>query len=95
MPVPRLYRRHPDSSVLATPRVFARVFCDDLTPQQREIVRLAGSGLTNREIAGRLFLSPRTVSSHLYRAYPKLGVSGRHQLRTVIAPAQSLTASTP
>lgn len=58
----------------------------DLTPQQQEIVRLAGSGLTNREIADRLFLSPRTVGSHLYRSYPKLGVAGRHQLRTVIAP---------
>ena len=59
----------------------------DLTPQQREIIRLAGAGLTNREIADRLFLSPRTVSSHLYRSYPKLGVSGRHQLRAVVAPA--------
>jgi DNA-binding CsgD family transcriptional regulator/tetratricopeptide (TPR) repeat protein len=66
-----------------------------LTPQQQEIVRLAGSGLTNREIADRLFLSPRTVSSHLYRSYPKLGVSGRHQLHTVVAPATSLIASTP
>ena len=66
----------------------------DLTPQQREIVRLAGSGLTTREIADRMFLSPRTVSSHLYRSYPKLGVSGRHQLGTVIATAPSLTAST-
>jgi DNA-binding CsgD family transcriptional regulator len=66
-----------------------------LTPQQQEIVRLAGSGLTNREIADRLFLSPRTVSSHLYRSYPKLGVSGRHQLHTVVAPAATLIASTP
>jgi len=66
----------------------------DLTPQQREIIRLASDGLTNREIADRLFLSPRTVSSHLYRSYPKLGVAGRHQLRTVIAPVGSLTAST-
>jgi DNA-binding CsgD family transcriptional regulator len=67
----------------------------DLTPQQREIVRLAGSGLTNREIADRLFLSPRTVSSHLYRAYPKMGVAGRHQLRAVAAPAVSLSTSSP
>ena len=49
----------------------------ELTSQQREIVTLAASGLTNREIASRLFLSPRTVGSHLYRAYPKLGISGR------------------
>ena len=57
----------------------------ELTPQQRQIVRLASDGLTNREIADRLFLSPRTVSSHLYRSYPKLGVAARHQLRDVIA----------
>jgi DNA-binding CsgD family transcriptional regulator len=57
----------------------------ELTPQQRQIVRLAGDGLTDREIGDRLFLSPRTVSSHLYRSYPKLGVASRHQLRDVIA----------
>lgn len=52
----------------------------DLTPQQREVVRLAAEGLRNREIGQRLFLSPRTVGSHLHHAYPKLGISGRHQL---------------
>jgi DNA-binding CsgD family transcriptional regulator len=61
----------------------------ELTPQQRQIVRLASDGLTDREIGDRLFLSPRTVSSHLYRSYPKLGVAGRHQLRDVIAPAST------
>jgi DNA-binding NarL/FixJ family response regulator len=49
------------------------------TPQQRQIVRLAGGGLPDREIADRLYLSPRTVSSHLYRSYPKLGVASRHR----------------
>ncbi|HEY4851033.1 MAG TPA: LuxR C-terminal-related transcriptional regulator, partial [Streptosporangiaceae bacterium] len=63
----------------------------ELTPQQRQIVRLASEGLTNREIGDRLFLSPRTVSSHLYRSYPKLGVAGRHQLRDVIARASTAT----
>ncbi|MCI3270570.1 helix-turn-helix transcriptional regulator [Streptomyces cylindrosporus] len=57
---------------------------DGLTAQQREIVILAGQGLTNGEIADRLFLSPRTVASHLYRSYPKLGIAGRHRLRDVI-----------
>jgi DNA-binding CsgD family transcriptional regulator/tetratricopeptide (TPR) repeat protein len=66
----------------------------DLTPQQRQIVRLASDGLTNREIGDRLFLSPRTVSSHLYRSFPKLGVADRHQLRDVIARA-STPASAP
>ena len=58
-----------------------------LTPQQRQIVRLASEGLTDREIGDRLFLSPRTVSSHLHRSYPKLGVASRHQLRDMIARA--------
>jgi DNA-binding CsgD family transcriptional regulator len=60
-----------------------------LTPQQRQIIRLASEGLTNREIADRLFLSPHTVSSHLYRSYPKLGVAGRSQLRDVLARAST------
>jgi DNA-binding CsgD family transcriptional regulator len=62
-----------------------------LTPQQRQTVRLASEGLTNSQIADRLFLSPRTVSSHLYRSYPKLGVVGRRQLRDVIAHASTPT----
>jgi DNA-binding CsgD family transcriptional regulator len=57
---------------------------DELTAQQREIVVLASRGLSNSEIADRLFLSPRTVESHLYRSYPKLGIAGRHQLRDLI-----------
>jgi len=59
----------------------------ELTPQQRQIVRLASDGLSDREIGDRLFLSPRTVSSHLYRSYPKLGVASRNQLRDVITRA--------
>ncbi len=45
---------------------------------------LASQGLTNGEIADRLFLSPRTVASHLYHSYPKLGIAGRHQLRDLV-----------
>jgi DNA-binding CsgD family transcriptional regulator len=63
----------------------------ELTPQQRQIIRLASDGLTNREIGDRLFLSPRTVSSHLYRSYPKLGVAGRHQLPNLIARTSTPT----
>ena len=59
----------------------------ELTPQQREIVILASQGLSNGEIADRLFLSPRTVASHLYRSYPKLGIAGRHQLRALVDQA--------
>lgn len=57
---------------------------DELTDQQREIVLLAGKGLTNREIAARMYLSPRTVASHLYRSFPKLGIRDRWQLRDLI-----------
>ncbi|MFD9391150.1 AAA family ATPase [Streptomyces sp. NPDC060000] len=56
----------------------------ELTAQQRQIVRLAARGLRNREIAEHLMLSPRTVSSHLYNVYPKLGVSSRNQLRDLL-----------
>ncbi|WP_197522898.1 helix-turn-helix transcriptional regulator [Actinokineospora pegani] len=71
------------AAVTAAPRPAADPL-GDLTPQQREIVRLAAQGLRNREIAEQLFLSPRTVGSHLHNAYPKLGISGRHQLRDVL-----------
>jgi DNA-binding CsgD family transcriptional regulator len=66
---------------------------DGLTAQQREIVILAGRGLTNAEIADRLFLSPRTVASHLYRSYPKLGIAGRHQIHDLIDHQGTLQAS--
>ncbi|MFI0445870.1 ATP-binding protein [Actinomadura sp. 6N118] len=51
-----------------------------LTPQELQIVRLAAQGLSNRDIAAQLFLSPRTVGHHLYKAYPKLGVASRGEL---------------
>lgn len=57
---------------------------DRLTPHELQIVRLAAEGLTNREIGQRLYLSHRTVSSHLHRIFPKLGVVSRGELRTVV-----------
>lgn len=57
---------------------------DSLTAQERQIVAMAASGLTNREIGQRFNLSPRTIASHLYKVYPKLGVSRRHQLRDIV-----------
>jgi DNA-binding CsgD family transcriptional regulator len=51
-----------------------------LTPQELQVVRRAAMGLSNREIAAELFLSPRTVGHHLYKAYPKLGVRRRAEL---------------
>jgi DNA-binding CsgD family transcriptional regulator len=51
-----------------------------LTAQELRIVRLAAQGLSNKDIAAQLFLSPRTVGAHLYKAYPKLGVTTRGEL---------------
>ncbi|MBD3838199.1 helix-turn-helix transcriptional regulator, partial [Brevundimonas sp.] len=50
---------------------------ENLSPRERECVRLAGQGLEDKEIAARLGISPRTVGNHLHRAYGKLGVSDR------------------
>jgi DNA-binding CsgD family transcriptional regulator len=55
-----------------------------LTDRELEVVRLAASGLTNRDIAGRLFVSVRTVNAHLNRAYAKLGVNHREHLAALL-----------
>jgi DNA-binding NarL/FixJ family response regulator len=55
-----------------------------LTPQELQIARLAGRGLPNRDIAAHLFLSPRTVAYHLYKAYPKLGIASRAELTALV-----------
>jgi DNA-binding NarL/FixJ family response regulator len=53
---------------------------DQLTPQERQIAQLAADGLTNREIGEKLYLSHRTIGSHLYRIFPKLDITSRAQL---------------
>lgn len=58
-----------------------------LTWQERRIADLAAGGLTNKEIGERTHLSPRTVSSHLYRVFPKLGITSRAALRDALGKA--------
>ncbi|MEU2927195.1 AAA family ATPase [Streptomyces sp. NPDC007251] len=55
-----------------------------LTAQERRIAELAAGGLSNREIGAKLFLSPRTVGAHLYRIFPKLGITSRAALRDAL-----------
>ncbi|MEU8614847.1 helix-turn-helix transcriptional regulator, partial [Actinoplanes sp. NPDC048791] len=66
------------------PRTDAR---DGLTPQELQIAELAAAGLSNREIGERLFLSHRTISTHLYRIFPKLGITSRTELNRALRPA--------
>jgi len=56
-----------------------------LTPTELRIARLAARGQSNRQIGQQLYLSPRTVGSHLYRIYPKLGIASRVQLHAALA----------
>ena len=70
----RRLRRSPDRHAAPTA----------LTHQEHEIASRAASGLTNKQIAQQLHLSPRTVSGHLYRVFPKLGISTRAALRDAL-----------
>ncbi|HLY50701.1 MAG TPA: AAA family ATPase [Solirubrobacteraceae bacterium] len=59
----------------------------ELTPQELQIAQLAAQGLSNKEIGERLYVSRRTVGTHLYHLFPKLGITSRNQLRDALKPA--------
>jgi DNA-binding NarL/FixJ family response regulator len=59
---------------------------DELTPQELQVAQIVAGGATNKEAAARLFLSIKTIEAHLHRAYRKLGITSREQLRTVLEP---------
>ncbi|HEV8565717.1 MAG TPA: LuxR C-terminal-related transcriptional regulator [Actinoplanes sp.] len=90
----RTFRAARDAQALAASTLLADVLarCDTLhtpallavqpalTSRERQVAELAAEGARSREIADRLFLSPRTVENHLQRVYAKLGVNGRMEL---------------
>jgi DNA-binding NarL/FixJ family response regulator len=66
---------------------------DQLTPQELQIVQMAAEGMSNREIGQKLYLSHRTVGSHLYRVFPKLGITSRSELRAAVSTGLPSTSS--
>ena len=58
---------------------------DRLSPQEIQIAIMTAQGLSNREIGEKLLLSYCTVGSHLYRTFPKLGITSRVQLTAALA----------
>ena len=62
---------------------------DQLTPQERQVAALVAEGATNREVAAALFVSPKTIETHLAHVYRKLGLRSRAQLaRRFAAPGE-------
>jgi ATP/maltotriose-dependent transcriptional regulator MalT len=62
---------------------------DQLTAQELQIAQLAAQGLSNREIGQKLYVSHRTIGTHLYRMFPKLGITARGELAAALAVTAS------
>jgi DNA-binding CsgD family transcriptional regulator/tetratricopeptide (TPR) repeat protein len=62
---------------------------DQLTPHELQIAHMVAEGLSNRQIAEQLYLSHRTVGAHLYRIFPKLGITSRAQMSGLLQSASS------
>jgi DNA-binding CsgD family transcriptional regulator len=79
--------RHELQSAGARPRRAALSGVDSLTPAEHRVALLAADGLTNREIAEQLYVTQRTVETHLTHAFQKLDVTSRSELGTVVGEA--------
>ncbi|MFH9826413.1 LuxR C-terminal-related transcriptional regulator [Streptomyces bobili] len=73
------------STTTAVAPRYSQTSAQALTAQELQVVTLAAEGFTNRQIGERLFMSPRTVGAHLYRAFPKLQVTSRAALRDALS----------
>lgn len=84
--LPQWQRECEDAWTPVLARVRGGSVSSPLTPRERELGELAARGLSNREIAERLVLSPRTVGNHLAHVYDKLGIAGRTELGALLTP---------
>ena len=76
----------------ARPRRAVLSGLDSLTTSQRRVAELAADGLTTRQIAGALFVTPKTVEFHLRHIYSKLDVSSREELTRNLSESSAITA---
>jgi DNA-binding NarL/FixJ family response regulator len=67
---------------------FVAIGVESLTPSERRIAEMAARGLTNRQIAQELFLTVKTIETHLHAAYDKLDIHSRRELPDALGPGQ-------